>query len=189
MIDKIVNLFLQHQLNMESIQKEDVSVYRYGYTLMLEGIVNMFVALLIAILLEEVKVFFCFFLLFMPLRSFCGGYHAKKAWQCVVLSNTVVVLASILSKQLEFSNIVAVVLEIICFLVIFIFSPVESKNKKLSEKEKKYYKIYAIGILVFEIILESIFFIVQWKRLVYLVVLVHLIQAVSLVAAVLENRE
>lgn len=36
--------------------------------------------------------------IFIPLRMYCGGWHASKSWACSVLSNIIIVFVMIIDK-------------------------------------------------------------------------------------------
>ena len=85
-------------MSLGTIQESDRNVYEYGYQLMIEAFINVVISLLLGAVLGCFKEVVFFLIVFMPLRSFCGGYHAAKTWQCTVLSNLVVLLVIVVSK-------------------------------------------------------------------------------------------
>lgn len=141
MIEKFVDYLVEKQVCLGIIQDINISIYRYGYVLMLEGSINIFISILLGLLLGKIKNCLLFFLFFVPLRSFCGGYHAKKTWQCVVLSNLVLMSAVIMSNwilQFDFSLRFYILGIILLGSVIFCFSPIDDRNKRLNDSEKKF---------------------------------------------------
>ena len=68
---------------------------------------------------------------FVPLRSFCGGYHAKKAWKCIALSNISIMSAILFADFIARFNISLIWFlagEVILGIIIMHLSPVESCN-------------------------------------------------------------
>ena len=53
MIEKVIDFFLEKQIENKIIEVDEVSVYKYGYTLVLEAINNFVLALVIGIVLDE----------------------------------------------------------------------------------------------------------------------------------------
>lgn len=71
MIEKLVTSFVGYQAKVGTMREEDVDVYQYGYTLMIELFLNIIFSFVLGILLGEVKeVFFCVCL--FHLEAFVG---------------------------------------------------------------------------------------------------------------------
>ena len=134
----------------EGILKEgDKAVYEYGYTLLLEIVSNIAIALVLGAIMGEVKILIGMLLLLIPLRSFCGGWHASHVCTCTILSNLSILMILVMMKQeilLDISEMIA--LEIFCLIIISIFAPLDSVNKPLSVRKKKRYKRITILILL-----------------------------------------
>ena len=190
MIDRIVISIIEYQLKLGTIRKCEVNIYRYGYKVLIEECFNIFLALFISNLLGKVTE--CIFLLIVliPMRSFCGGYHAKYSWQCVILSNVSILLILIFSDLLimyYMSIVVYVLNDIIMAMIIIYFSPVGNNRKKLSKIEKRQLKKYAIMVIFIEVLLGIGFLIMGHKKIFNIIVGVHLLQIVSLLLAKLEH--
>ena len=80
MIEKIVNKLLDTQIKSGLLKNETIPIYRYGYTLLIEVTINVILSLLIGFALGEIGIVILFNLIFIPLRGFCGGWHAGKSW-------------------------------------------------------------------------------------------------------------
>ncbi len=192
MIEKLVTTFVEFQLGIGTIQDDDVNVYRYGYTLMIEVILNMTLSLIVGALLRQIKEVIFFLCMFIPLRSFCGGYHAKKAWQCAIVSNLSVVGALALSELLVQHSIPLFIIflgETVLGIVIGYFSPVESQNKKFNAVEQKLYKKYAKNILMIEIAVEIVFLISGNQKMFSVLFCAHITQAVSLLIVFCKSKK
>ncbi|PXV95626.1 accessory gene regulator B [Lachnotalea glycerini] len=188
MIDKIVNKFIEYQFRVGLISKEDICIYKYGYTLMLEMLINLLIAILIGYFLGELPVVLFFLTCFIPLRSYCGGYHAPKAWLCIILSNTIILSITLIFKYfyLSISSIelfLLFLIEIILIAFIVKLSPVESLTKKLNTNEKNSYKRHIKVILIIELILGIILFGIEWKKYCYAIIITHIVQVFALILA------
>ncbi|RKI26564.1 hypothetical protein D7V82_10420 [bacterium 1xD8-6] len=183
MIEKWVKAFVEFQTGIGVIQDDDVSVYQYGYTVMIEVLLNTAISFVLGVLLGQIKEV-CFFLcMFIPLRSFCGGYHATKAWQCAILSNLSVIGALVLSEMLtqyRISPFVYIIGEICIGSVIAYYSPVESVHKKLNVEEQKIYRKYVTKILMVEMVAAIVFLISGSQKMFNVIFFVHIIQGLSL---------
>ncbi len=184
MIEKLVTSFVGYQAKVGTMREEDVDVYQYGYTLMIELFLNIIFSFVLGILLGEVKEVFFFLCMFIPLRSFCGGYHAAKIWQCFIFSNLAVLVTIVFSKWmagLDFVIAACAFIEIVIIGLIWYLSPVDSDNKRMSFSEKKKMKIIATAIIIIEVLVGDVVLYLGVKNMFCLLFLVHIIQIISLV--------
>ena len=183
MIEDLVTIFIKYQFKIGIIQREDFSIYKYGYTLMIEVVFNICVSILLGVFLNAINEVFLSLCMFIPLRSFCGGYHAKKAWQCFILSNLSILMILILSKLLIYYNtplFIYFIAEVALGSVIVYLSPIESENKKINFIEKETYIKYIKKILIIEIVLGIVFAIFGNQKIFSVLFGVYIIQVVSL---------
>lgn len=189
MIDKLVTRFIDFQVENGILQDSDISVYRYGYTLMLELFMNICISVFLGVVLGCIGKVVFFLCAFIPLRSFCGGYHAKKAWQCIILSNVAVLgavyVARVLVEQ-EFFATVWILVEFVSVLTVVFLAPVDSQSKRLEDKERIVYKKCAILIVCIEFLAALILMLLSKESLFFLIVLAHVVQGLSLIITVLK---
>lgn len=190
MILKVVDFILDMQFENGLISEEDTSVYRYGYTLVLEVMINIIIAVIIGLISGELVSAALFMVMFIPLRSYCGGYHAPKAWICIILSNIAVAGAVLVVKTFRLADdyVPLLAAEAVCTAVILLLAPIQSEAKKLSDNEKQVYKKYIRLILIIELLLAlSFFFIIKLNKYGLIIVMVHIMQAVSLLSVYLKE--
>ncbi len=190
MILKVVDFILDRQLENGMISGEDTSVYRYGYTLVLEVMINIIIAIMIGLISGELVSVLLFMVMFIPLRSYCGGYHASKTWICIILSNIAVAGVVLVVKKFQFAvdYIPLLTAEVIGTAVILLLAPIQSEAKKLSDNEKQVYKKYVRFILIIELVFALIFFLIfKLNKYGLIIIMVHIIQAVSLLAVHLKE--
>lgn len=188
MILKVVDFILDRQLENGMISKDDTSVYRYGYTLVLEVITNIIIAVIIGLISGELASVVLFLAMFIPLRSYCGGYHASKAWICIILSNTVVAGVVLAVKNLQFAAVYMplFVVETLCTTIILLLAPIQSNTKKLNDNEKKVYKKYIRFVLIIEVFFALIFFFFfKMNKYGFVIIAAHVVQVISLLAVYL----
>lgn len=185
MIEKLVELLIVKQLNAGMITNENISVYRYGYTLMFETSINVIIAFILGYFFQELLVVSFFLIIFIPLRSYCGGYHAPKAWMCVLLSNSLILGVILFSKNmyLYVNNKLVFLLDIFCIVLIILLAPIQSSAKKLNENEIKLYKKYIKLILITQVVLEMCFFIFELNKFGNIIIMSHIIQVLALAVA------
>lgn len=155
---KIVEILIKHSL----VENEDKELYLYGFFILLSQILYFIIVITIGILFNVIFESIIFYITFQFIRRYAGGYHAKTETRCEIFS-TLSILACIvvikLSKTYDFQTVLLLI-TILSAVCIFIFCPLDTPEKPLSEKEFKYFrKISWIILLVISIaIIVSYFF-------------------------------
>lgn len=191
MVERISNKIIDYQIEKGIISKNDINIYRYGYILLFEVMINILISLGIGIILGKVTEILFFLACFIILRSFCGGYHANSILKCVFLSNlvmTISILSNILLSKYTMPIPLFFILEISFSIIICVLSPVDNKNKRLSNNEKSFYKKCTIIVSVAENSIGIILMLFNKQEYAYLVLFVFLIQMVSLMIVKGQNK-
>ena len=139
-------------LKSNAINQNELNVYAYGIQLLILGIVDWCITFLFMLLIGEIYLSIAYLSVFFTLRKHCGGYHAETHIRCIVISNTVYVLSVLVSANMQYENFTTLLLvgEIINFIIIYKFSPVEHPNKHIEPIEMtRHRKIGRIYNLVF----------------------------------------
>lgn len=76
-------------------------------------------------------IFFCL------IRLFAGGYHAKTYWGCFFISLVIFGIIIVVGKYISFNNNILILLLVISFILVCIFSPVDNINKRIKSKERR----------------------------------------------------
>lgn len=183
MIEKLVELHITRQLNAGMFTKEDISVYRYGYTLMFEASINVLIAFILGYFLHELSGVIFFLFIFIPLRSYCGGYHAPKAWMCVIISNASILGVVLFSgnKYLTTNNKLMFLVELVCIVLIKVLAPKQSSAKKLTDNEVQLYKKYINLILIIQVLFEIFFFSLGLNKYGDIIIMSHIVQVIALI--------
>lgn len=129
-------------LERQILKKEDSELYEYSLKIFLQSIISILATTIIGIIFGMFKEYICFILIFIVLRKFTGGLHAKKYIYCLLSSIilTIVSLSAIKLLQNNDYKSVFTFFTITFLFIIIILSPIESENKPLTSKEKKIYK-------------------------------------------------
>ncbi len=136
---------------------EEREVYVYGLEVLLLNISNIIIALIISLITKSMWHFVAFILIFVPLRIFVGGYHAKTSEICFIYTSLVYALTVLIIKLFPLlnQNIVAIIVTTILLIPIIVFSPLENSNNPLGENRKRN-KLIAIILTV----IDSLIFII-----------------------------
>lgn len=119
-------------------------------------------------------------IIFIPLREYAGGFHAKNRAVCQVISS-IFILVGILGIKILVNHINLLVYglgEFICAIIIILCAPVDTINHKISDSERKYFKNVTRGILVVEITMGIVF--IQMANIPAAILIAHSSAASSL---------
>lgn len=124
------------------VDKKDFEIYSYGVELIIAYLVYFTCLLLVAALTNTIfeSILFCFG--FMLVRKYAGGFHASSYLKCqslfIVSQMFFVFLIKYLCNNFNESLLILILLSNI--VLIWIFAPVDHKNKEFNNNEYKYFK-------------------------------------------------
>lgn len=150
--ERITSLLIENKVILE----ENKDIYSYGLRQLFMMILNITITILLGLIFRELWQSILFSVVYIPLRSYAGGYHARTPMRCTLFSTFMVAVALLFMKVLTFTRISILIMLIISSLIIIILSPVEDKNKPLDNIEKIVYKKRTFIILSIEVIITII---------------------------------
>lgn len=127
---KIVDFLLKNQY----IEKSMYNIYQYGMQVTLEIGLSFITSILICFLWGKIAEGIIFFALFIPLRSYLGGFHLKSYKACYILSCLTLIIVLKLSSLEPHYSISWVILSISIIILLK-----EAKNEKLKDAAGKYF--------------------------------------------------
>lgn len=191
MVEKISGYITDQLIQAEKISQEQRVVYKYGFERILLSGVNLLTTLIIGICMGQVLECIMLQLLFMPLRSHAGGYHAAGRMRCFILSTiiTIIILAGYQLLPKYFSASLS--LYILCFAAAVIAgtAPVGTPNKPLDELERKVYGQRTRMILLIETGVAVFCYCFTDTNITWMVALNAAAVAASLLAGMASNRQ
>ena len=141
------------------IEGDDREIYQYGIRNAVIILMNVATAFLIGLFTEQLLVVGVFTLSFMTLRSFTGGFHCDDRLFCYISSSVVLFIPVYTGGLLVWISGPIVLLTLAAAAgIILIFSPMNSRNRKLDQKEKKRFGRYARIIVILQIMV----FLILW---------------------------
>lgn len=191
MIQKIVDVLVNKQSQNSVMTSEDEKIYRYGYVLLCKVFLNLVIALIIGIVFSKTKEVIFFLGMYIPLRSFCGGWHADKIWKCTVISNAILLL-QVYGLENLLSHLSIKVMLFIFFLniiCIFFMAPVETEMKKISQEEKQIYKRRIKLIFTLHLIIMLIIILGNIDELIFSLMFVYIIQNIMLLLEIVKHKK
>ena len=134
------------------IQPEDVDKCMYGLDMFTAAFLELFSIFVISAFVGNFFETLLFFLMFIPLRIYAGGYHADTKARCYIVSLLVYVCFTLVMKYVPQSLLMPIALEFEFFSMIMVYTaaPVIHKNKHVNDIEKVHYKNASIIICTIE---------------------------------------
>lgn len=160
---RIFEKITQALIENGNIDKEEEEVYQYALqsALILGG--NIALSLMIGICIGTPQYCILFLCVLIPLRSDAGGYHAANLFICYLLSFVSLILTMLGAKNTGWVQLGLVAIVSLCALVmIFLFAPLESKNKPIETCERRGIRRRARVIVCLEWLIGAVCLI--WNR-------------------------
>lgn len=171
-----------------TISSENKPIYQYGiqqgFTIGLNILTTFVIGLVFKMIVES----FLFLAVYIPLRSFAGGVHAKTANRCYVYSTIMIIAELLVIKFFPFGIFIGSCLSLISGAIIFLLAPVETENKKLDESEKQVYKKRARIILIIELVIQFIIALMSWNNIMMCFSLAFVSLSLVMLAGVIKNN-
>lgn len=152
---RCARLIAKWLVSHEAIQREEYDLYVYAAHSLIMTLAPLGLALVIGVLLGHTVTAVTIILPFMVIRKFSGGYHAKKAWVCLISSSLILGGCICASEYFTYNyELTSVMLMAAALLVIN--SPVESENRRLDAQERCVYKKVTIGLVALSVLISLI---------------------------------
>lgn len=146
--EKCTEVLIRHK----TVPENQKAIYVYGFELFWSTTFCVVSILTLGSILGYLNLAIMFILYFMPIRVAAGGYHAKTYRTCFLLTNSIAITCSLLSKLLwktlknEYIMWIAF---LFCCWYIWVCAPVISSKYPLKEariiKNRKYAHVILIG--------------------------------------------
>lgn len=143
-IARNVSVWLYKQ---QVIEREDIELYEYGVFNVIIAIMPVFMVLCIGFLMHGVVEGMIMLIPFLCIRKYSGGYHATYLWACTLVSCGALILCNYIILQSSWGYLYWIMLGI-AVTVLWSLSPIDAKNKRLTEKEKIKYQKRTRSLLV-----------------------------------------
>lgn len=144
-------------IEQKIISNEDQEIYEYGFELLLADLFNFSVILIIGGIAYQLWPTALYILIFVGLRSVCGGYHAKTHLRCHIGTIGVYILFLLLlnTQTIVGNSLLLLWGDFIAAIPIILFAPIPHANKPLSKTVRKRNRFRSI-ILYFLLLLLTL---------------------------------
>lgn len=127
-------------------QKDNFDLYEYAVYIILASAFHIITIIALGLCFNLLVESLVFYLSFIVIRKFAGGYHAKTPTRCYIISIITIVLMLCIIKWILIINYLSIYYslffsELVCVLILCFLSPLDTENKLLNGIERTIYKI------------------------------------------------
>ena len=184
MISKLSKRFADKLLSGGTITNEEHELYIYGLFMLFSQLLFLVVICIFGLILGCILESIIFYIAFQFIRKFAGGYHAATETRCEIFT-TLSLLACVvvirLSKTYDFQTALLFI-TIIAAVCIFVFCPLDTPEKPLTEKEFKYFRRISWIILFVIVAAIIVSYILKFKIITVPCCLSLILESILLVA-------
>lgn len=139
MISKLSELIALYLYREQIIDEGKTPVCAYGIELIISTLIGFILVCLVGLIMNALAFALIFYLVFVGVRLFTGGYHADSHIKCKITLIICSLFVLLCSKHYEVLNesglhILFLAIYLVC---VFLLSPVEHVNAPLTEQERK----------------------------------------------------
>lgn len=135
------------------------AIYTYGFELLLSSSAVAISIFILSVLLGKIYSSIVFSSIFVTIRLFSGGFHAKTYGRCFIFSNLTYLICLVSANQILLHDLglLCPILATAAAVIIFVLTPIKHKNHPLSDgKYKKNQRISrALTVCICLVILTS----------------------------------
>lgn len=141
---------------------DNYELYEYAIYILLSSAFHIATVIVLGLVFNLLTESLVFYLSFIAIRKFAGGYHAKTPVRCYMFS----IILYIVSLELigficesQYCVIITIILELFSLVCIFAISPLDSNKHPLNLREKRVYRIisFTSSIVLFLLSLMLLF--------------------------------
>lgn len=134
--------FAQWLIEKRIISGDDREIIIFGLVLSMQLLLSAVTTIVIGIILGVLLETIVFIVSYAFIRTYAGGFHCKTPTRCYFLSSGIVVLVILIYKfSLKYNIfIMSLIILSISIIILLKYSPMETANRPLDNKEMEYFK-------------------------------------------------
>lgn len=129
------------------VEEVDRELYVYGFFLLVTRFFFFLVTIAFGCLLGIPFESVIFYIVFILLRSYAGGVHAKTEVACTIWTTVAMGMATVFIKVLEASTAKIPLCVLFCNICLLALSPLDSRQKPLDVGEKRRYRKICVALV------------------------------------------
>ncbi len=137
-LSKRISLFLCRK---RIIDYNDIEIYKYGFETIFSTLLGFIITIIIGTIFQMFFLSIIYYIMFVTIRQFTGGYHAKSYFKCNLTFSVVTMLVFSFTKIAVYTKMYMmlyhILLLVLSFMIVWYYIPVENENKPLDQEQKK----------------------------------------------------
>lgn len=143
----LANHIVRKLIAASAVEEVDRELYVYGFFLLITRFFFFLVTVAFGCFLRIPCESVIFYIVFILLRSYAGGMHAKTEMACTVWTTLAMGVATVSIRILESSNAKISLCFLLCNVSLLTFCPLDSSEKPLDTQEKRRYRKICFGLI------------------------------------------
>ena len=190
-MDKLIDAIMRKLLSGGYVKEGDADIVRFGLELNIMKMLISAAMLIAAVIFRSAPAVLIFMAVYPPLRSCCGGYHAKTRIACFILSMAVMtpVIAASRFMPSGLSLIVGTTLTAAGILLIILLAPVDTPNKPFDDKERRVFRRRSLIAAALSVLLSAVLAFLRAYRLMTAASMAVFFTGIMLGAGRISNRK
>lgn len=148
---------------------DNYELYEYAIYIILSSAFHMATVIVLGLVFNLLTESLVFYLSFIVIRKFAGGYHTKTPVRCYLFSFASNIIILCLVKWLSSINtlfiFIFIIFELLCVVLILLISPLDTENNPLTGQEKKMYRMLTSIITILIFIISSLCFFKGYRNI------------------------
>lgn len=148
---------------------DNYELYEYAIYILLSSAFHIATVIVLGLVFNLLTESLVFYLSFIVIRKFAGGYHAKTPVRCYLFSFASNIIILCLVKWLSSINtlfiFIFIIFELLCVVLILLISPLDTENNPLTGQEKKMYRMLTSIITILIFIISSLCFFKGYRNI------------------------
>lgn len=154
-MERILRALSGWLVQQDAIEPDDRELYVYAMYSLLVSVMPLAIFLVVSGVIGMVAEGLLIVIPFMVTRKFSGGYHARHAYTCMMISVGLLTSSFYVVIHAE-CNWIVHLLVAISGLSVVVNSPIDSENKRLEEDEINQYRRTTCSLVIITIIFYSV---------------------------------
>ena len=166
---KLISTKVARILCEDEKHTDNYELYEYAIYIILSSAFHMATVIVLGLVFNLLTESLVFYLSFIVIRKFAGGYHAKTPVRCYLFSFASNIIILCLVKWLSSINtlfiFIFIIFELLCVVLILLISPLDTENNPLTGQEKKMYRMLTSIITILIFIISSLCFFKGYRNI------------------------
>lgn len=157
-MEKIADIIVQNIMEIRHVEHEQKEILKFGIQIFMEMGINLIVSIGIMLILHKVPEGIFFYLVFIPVRIYSGGYHSNTYLGCFLLSTITFIFVLVTCQKWHLPRGYSIWCIVVLTSLIWKIRPVINESRPVSTEEYKSFvsklKVVLIVIVMVAVVLE-----------------------------------